>query len=95
MAEAKGPLSDPAYQKALATLKRTADVEGLATLLGQQGVEVLVGPATDRLISSIRSGVIGAAADHRKSPVPRRLPDIPASRCPRGWSAACRWASLS
>jgi amidase len=45
MAEAKGPLSDPAYEKALATLKRTADVEGLATLLGQQGVEVLVGPS--------------------------------------------------
>ena len=45
MAEAKGPLSDPAYQKALETLKRTADVEGLATLLGQQGVEVLVGPS--------------------------------------------------
>jgi amidase len=43
MAEAKGPLSDPAYQKARATLTRTTDVEGLATLLGQQGVEVLVG----------------------------------------------------
>jgi amidase len=45
MAEAKGPLSDPAYQKVLAALQRTADVEGLATLLGQQGVEVLVGPS--------------------------------------------------
>ena len=45
MAEAKGPLSDPAYEKALATLKRTTDVEGLATLLSQQGVEVLVGPS--------------------------------------------------
>ncbi len=45
MAQAKGPLSDEAYQKALATLKRTADVEGLATLLGQQGVEVLLGPS--------------------------------------------------
>ena len=45
MAEAKGPLNDPAYEKALANLKRTADVEGLATLLGQQGVEVLVGPS--------------------------------------------------
>ncbi len=45
MAEAKGPLSDPAYEKALANLKRTADVEGLATLLGQQGVEVLMGPS--------------------------------------------------
>ncbi|HEX3398020.1 MAG TPA: amidase [Steroidobacteraceae bacterium] len=43
MAEAKGPLSDAAYQKARATLTRTADVEGLATLLGQQGVEVLMG----------------------------------------------------
>jgi amidase len=43
MAEAKGPLGDPAYQKARATLTRTADVEGLATLLGQEGVEVLVG----------------------------------------------------
>jgi len=45
MAEAKEPLSDPAYQKALATLKRTSDVEGLASLLGQQGVEVLLGPS--------------------------------------------------
>jgi amidase len=45
MAEAKGPLSDPGYQKVLATLARTADIEGLATLLGQQGVEVLVGPS--------------------------------------------------
>src|ERR1700744_2648613 len=45
MAQAKGPLSDEAYQKALATLKRTMDVEGLATLLGQQGAEVLVGPS--------------------------------------------------
>jgi amidase len=45
MAEAKGPLSDDAYLKALDTLKRTADVEGLAALLGQQGVEVLVGPS--------------------------------------------------
>jgi amidase len=44
MADAKGPLSDDAYQKALAALKRTADVEGLATLLGQ-GVEVLLGPS--------------------------------------------------
>ena len=45
MAQTKGSLSDDAYQKALATLKRTMDVEGLATLLGQQGVEVLVGPS--------------------------------------------------
>jgi len=45
MADAKGPLSDAAYQKVLAGLKRTTDVEGLATLLGQQGVEVLVGPS--------------------------------------------------
>ncbi|HEY0800581.1 MAG TPA: amidase [Steroidobacteraceae bacterium] len=45
MAEAKGPLSDAAYQTAFDTLKRTADVEGLATLLGQQKVEVLVGPS--------------------------------------------------
>jgi amidase len=44
MADAKGPLSDAAYQTALATLKRTADVEGLATLLGQ-GVELLMGPS--------------------------------------------------
>ena len=44
MSEVKGPLSDEAYQKALAMLKRTADVEGLAALLGQHGVEVLMGP---------------------------------------------------
>jgi len=45
MAEAHGPLTDPAYQKAVATLQRTADTEGLATLLGQQGVEILMAPS--------------------------------------------------
>jgi amidase len=45
MADAKGPLTDAAYQTARATLTRTADVEGLATLLAQQGVEVLLGPS--------------------------------------------------
>jgi amidase len=45
MAEARGPLSDTAYQKALDTLKRCADTEGLATLLGQDGVEVLIAPS--------------------------------------------------
>ena len=45
MADAKGPLSDAAYQKARATLTRTADVQGIATLLAQQGVEVLLGPS--------------------------------------------------
>jgi len=43
LADAKGPLSDAAYQKALADLKRTADVEGLATLLAQ--AEVLLAPS--------------------------------------------------
>lgn len=51
-AEAKGPLTDPKYLKILDTLKRTADVEGLAALLSQQNVEVLLasgnGPA-DRI----------------------------------------------
>jgi amidase len=45
MAQAKGPLSDEAYQKALATLNRTMDVDGLAALLAQQGVEVLLSPS--------------------------------------------------
>jgi amidase len=45
MAEARGPLTDPTYQKALATLQRAADVQGLASLLGQQGVEVLLSPS--------------------------------------------------
>lgn len=44
-AQAKGPLEDPAYQKALAALSRTADSEGLAALLAQQGVEVLLAPS--------------------------------------------------
>ncbi|MBV8495860.1 MAG: amidase, partial [Gammaproteobacteria bacterium] len=44
MAEAKAPLTDPAYEKAVATLKR-ADTEGLAALLAQQGVEVLLAPS--------------------------------------------------
>jgi len=45
MAEARGPLTDPAYQKAVATLQRTAETEGLATLLGQQGIELLMAPS--------------------------------------------------
>lgn len=45
MAQAKGDLSDPDYKKARDTLARTADREGLATLLGQQGVEVLLSPS--------------------------------------------------
>lgn len=44
MAEARGPLSDTAYQKAVATLRRAADTEGLAALLGQN-VEVLLAPS--------------------------------------------------
>ena len=35
MAQARGPLTDAVYQKALATLQRAADTEGLAALLGQ------------------------------------------------------------
>jgi amidase len=45
MAESHGPLTDSAYLKALATLQRAADTQGLATLLGQQGVEVLLAPS--------------------------------------------------
>jgi amidase len=45
MAQARGPLTDAVYQKALATLQRAADTEGLAALLGQQGVEVLLAPS--------------------------------------------------
>jgi amidase len=45
MAEAHGPLTDAAYLKAVATLQRAADTEGLAALLGQQGIEVLLAPS--------------------------------------------------
>jgi amidase len=45
MAEARGPLTDAAYQKAVATLQRAADTEGLAALLGKQGAEVLLAPS--------------------------------------------------
>jgi amidase len=45
MAEARGPLTDAVYQKAVATLQRAADTEGLAALLGQQGAEVLLAPS--------------------------------------------------
>ena len=45
MAEAHGPLTDPAYSKATAILQRAADTQGLAALLGQQGVEVLLAPS--------------------------------------------------
>jgi len=45
MAEAHGPLTDPGYLKAAAILQRAADTEGLAALLAQQGVEVLLAPS--------------------------------------------------
>lgn len=45
MAQARGPLTDPAYLKALATLQRACDTEGLAALLGQQDIELLLSPS--------------------------------------------------
>ncbi len=48
-AQARGPLSDPKYRRIRAALDRAADTDGLATLLGQQNVELLLaacnGPA--------------------------------------------------
>ena len=44
LADARGPLTGAGYREALATLRRGADTEGLAALLGQQGVEVLLAP---------------------------------------------------
>ena len=44
MAEARGPLSDPTYEKAAATLRRAAETEGLAALFGG-GVEALLAPS--------------------------------------------------
>jgi amidase len=72
MADARGSLTDPVYLKALTTLQRTAESEGLATLLGQQGVEVLLSPSNgpaeliDHVWGDRRSGgfsqIAGAAA---------------------------------
>jgi amidase len=45
MAQEHGPLSEEKYQKGRAGLDRAADTDGLATLLGQQGVEVLLAPS--------------------------------------------------
>ena len=71
MAETRGPLTDDKYQKALATLQRAADTEGLAALLGQ-GVEVLLAPSNgpaeliDHIWGDRRGGgwsqIAGAAA---------------------------------
>ncbi|MBS0393755.1 MAG: amidase [Proteobacteria bacterium] len=44
LAEARGPLTDSAYQQALATLARCADRDGLAALLASEGVELLLAP---------------------------------------------------
>jgi amidase len=72
MAQAKGPLTDAPYQRALATLQRAADVQGLATLFGTQGVEILMAPSAGPadVIDSVwgdrrsggRSPIAGAAA---------------------------------
>lgn len=45
MAQERGPLSDEKYQKGRAALDRAADTQGLATLLTQQDVEVLMAPS--------------------------------------------------
>ncbi|MBV9344944.1 MAG: amidase [Gammaproteobacteria bacterium] len=45
MAQAHGALTDPAYLKARATLQRACDTEGLAALLGQQDIELLLSPS--------------------------------------------------
>lgn len=44
-AQACGPLTDPQYTAALASLQRAADTEGLAALFAQQRVEVLLAPS--------------------------------------------------
>ena len=45
MAQECGPLSDEKYKKGRAGLDRAVDTDGLATLLTQQGVEVLMAPS--------------------------------------------------
>lgn len=44
MAQAKGPLSDPAYLKALEACRRGARAEGIDAALAKAGVDALVGP---------------------------------------------------
>ena len=73
LAEARGPLTDAVYLKALATLARCADVEGLAALLARERVDVLIelgnGPAEridhvwgDRRTDGNWSAIASAAA---------------------------------
>jgi amidase len=45
MAQECGPLSDTKYQTGRAALDRSVDTDGLATLLSQQGIEVLLAPS--------------------------------------------------
>jgi amidase len=72
MAQECGPLSDEKYVKGRAGLDRAADTDGLAALLGQQGVEVLMAPSNGpaELIDPVwgdrrgggRAQIAGAAA---------------------------------
>jgi amidase len=72
MAQECGPLSDEKYVKGRASLDRAADTDGLAALLGQQGVEVLMAPSNGpaELIDPVwgdrrgggRTQIAGAAA---------------------------------
>ena len=71
MSEACGPLSEEKYQKGRAGLDRAADTDGLAALLGQPGVAVLMAPSNGpaELIDPLwgdrrgsRSQIAGAAA---------------------------------
>ena len=44
-AQDRGPLTEPGYTAALAALQRSADTEGLAALLAQERVELLLAPS--------------------------------------------------
>lgn len=45
-AQAKGPLTEPAYLEALATCKRLAGAEGIAAALARQRLDAIVAPTT-------------------------------------------------
>jgi len=82
MAEARGPLSDEKYQKALATLQRCADAEGLAALLAQQDVEALLAPSNgpaDRIdeVWEIAAATVAGRRLPPRPPSPVTEPDRP------------------
>ena len=92
MAAKKGPLSSPAYRKALQTCLDLARTRGLDATFAAHRLDALVAPTQGppALIDLVNGDPSG-----RSSTSPCAVAGYPAITVPMGYVAACRWASPS